>query len=336
MATKLRPAALIVGALASVLVGCSSGKSAPRERGCALSAKLVPSCGVIMGIQTDPPTIDKLRAVETTLDTRFPMVHRFHDLSDPIPSDDERALLANGRILQISIDARFYSRPDEVVTWADIASGKYDSLLRAQARGIASLGKPVFLTFDHEPDLPRRTALGAPSQFVAAWRHTHDLFVAAGATNAVWVWVVTGSPITERFAIRTWPGNAYVDWISWESYNASGCREDDIDPTKFRSFDETTLSFLHYLRAMYLRFDIDLSKPMMISEAGSVMYPDDPGLTAKWYAQMGEVLAANPQIKAIGLWDRSGTASCDYRFDGSPQVVEAFRASAGRIAFTRS
>jgi hypothetical protein len=75
---------------------------------------------------------------------------------------------------------------------------------------------------------------------------------------------------------------------------------------------------------------------MKISEAGSVLYPDDPGLTAKWYAQMGEVLADHPQIKAIGLWDRSGTASCDYQFDTSPTVVQAFRASADEIAFTHS
>ena len=338
MAIKHRSMALIVCAAASLLVACSSHSAPPPSppRACTLSAELVPSCGVIFGIQTDPPTIDKLHEVEATLATRFPMVHRFHDLADPIPSDDERALLADGRILQISIDARFYGRPDDIVTWADVASGKYDAELRAQARGIASLRKPVFLTFDHEPDLPRRAGLGTPSQYAAAWRHTHNLFEAAGATNAIWVWVVTGSPTTEDFAARTWPGNAYVDWISWESYNASGCREDDVDPAKFHSFSETTLTFLHYLRTVHERLGIDLNKPMMISEAGSVLYPDDPGLTAKWYAQMGEVLADHPQIKAIGLWDRSGTASCDYQFDTSPTVVQAFRASADEIAFTHS
>ena len=335
MTTKLGPVALVAGIVATLLVACSSD-STPRHRSCTLSAELVPSCGVILGIQTDPPTIAKLDQVESTLATRFPMVHRFHDLGDPIPSADERALLADGRILQISIDARFYGRPHDVITWADIASGRYDAQLRAQARGVASLDKPVFLTFDHEPDLPRRAGLGTPSQFVAAWRHTHDLFVAAGATNAVWVWVVTGSPTTQDFAARTWPGNAYVDWISWESYNASGCRENEIEPAKFRSFSETTLSFLSYLRAVHERLGIDLNKPMMISEAGSVMYPGDPGLTAKWYAQMGEVLADHPHIKAIGLWDRTGTESCDYRFDASPTVVRAFRASAEKIAFARS
>jgi hypothetical protein len=334
MTTKLGPVALVVGAVVSLLVACSSD-STPR-RACTLSAKLVPSCGVILGIQTEPPTIAKLHQVESTLATHFPMVHRFHDLGDPVPSADERALLADGRILQISIDARFYGRPDDTITWADIASGRYDAQLRAQARGIASLNKPVFLTFDHEPDLPRRAGLGTPSQFVAAWRHTHDLFVGAGATNAVWVWVVTGSSTTQDFAARTWPGNAYVDWISWESYNASGCREDEIDPGKFHSFGETTLSFLHYLRSVHERLGIDLDKPMMISEAGSIMYPGDPGLTAKWYAQMGEVLADHPHIKAIGLWDRTGTMSCDYRFDASPTVAHAFRASAERIAFARS
>lgn len=327
---------LTAAALAILAAGCTSGAATSTEAtpppACGLSTKLVPRCGVILGIATDPPTIDRLHDVERGLNVRFPMVHRFHDLDSPIPTADERALLAEGRILQISLDARFYSRPNDVVRWSDIAVGKYDALLRAQARGVASLREPVFLTFDHEPDLPRRLGLGTPAEFVAAWRHVHALFDSAGATNAVWVWVVTGSPETANLAARTYPGNDVVDWISWESYNASGCREYRTDPARFRSFAETTLSFLRHLRAVRTSLGIDASKPMMISEAGSVVYPNDPTLTASWYQQIPAVLAAHPQIKAIGLWDRTGTGNCDYQFDDLPRVAGAVTQATRAIA----
>jgi hypothetical protein len=290
-----------------------------------VSAELVSSCGVILGVETEPSTIGQLHRVEATLDTHFAMVHRFHDLDDQIPTADERALVAEGRILQISIDARFYSRPDQIVRWADIANGEHDAQLTAQARGIASLGRPVFVTFDHEPDLPRRAPLGTPSDYVAAWRHVHELFTAAGATNVVWVWVVTGSPATQDRAVQTWPGNNFVDWISWESYNASGCRASRTSTSEYRSFAQTTLSFLRHLEAVHTQYGIDMTKPMMISEAGSVVYPGRPDLTARWYRQIPAVLQAHPQIRAIGLWDHSGTVACDYRFDGVPAVVDAVR-----------
>lgn len=318
------PVIALIVVCSVVLLGGCAGK-AVNGRGCAISTKLVPSCGILLGIATEPPTNAQLANVEATLNTRFAMVHRFHDLDDPVPTDDERALVAQGRVLQLSLDPRFFSRPDQTVTWNDIASGRYDPQLSAQARGVASLRSPVFVTFAHEPDVPGRTALGSPAEFVAAWRHVYGLFAQQGATNAVWAWVVTGSPDTERTAVQMWPGNAYVDWISWESYNASGCRADATNPNLYKSFAATTLPFLHYLDEVHKQYDIDLGKPMMISEAGSVLYANRPQLTAGWYKQIPAVLRAHPQIKALGLWDHSGRASCAYRFDDVPMVAGAVR-----------
>ena len=68
---------------------------------------------------------------------------------------------------------------------------------------------------------------------------------------------------------------------------------------------------------------IDVSKPMMISEAGSVIYRNRPSLTAQWYAGMPSVLSAHPRIKAVAFWDRPGATSCQYTFDPYPVVVHA-------------
>src|SRR5438477_654456 len=59
-----------------------------------------------------------------------------------------------------------------------------------------------------------------PARYIAAWRRIHDRFVAAGATNVVWVWApnvtdVEGGPETMAY----YPGDAYVDWTGVDGYN---------------------------------------------------------------------------------------------------------------------
>ena len=59
-----------------------------------------------------------------------------------------------------------------------------------------------------------------PGEYVAAWRHVHDIFAAAGATNATWVWCpyadVTPQPAPSP---SYYPGDAYVDWTCLDGYN---------------------------------------------------------------------------------------------------------------------
>jgi hypothetical protein len=62
---------------------------------------------------------------------------------------------------------------------------------------------------------------------------------------------------------------------------------------------------------------------MMISEAGSVAYPDDLARSASWYQEIPQVLARYPGIRAIALWDRPGTATCDYRFSAHDVILSA-------------
>lgn len=295
----------------------------PSSSSCGVSRLIVASCGVIWGAATDPNTEAKLRQVEASIGQRFDMIYRFHDLDDNFPTDDERASVAAGRILHVDIDARLFEAPQDAISWQDVSSGKFDASLIRQARGIESLGVPVFVTFDHEPDQARRTSLGSAADFIAAWRHVHDLYRRAGANNVVWVWVVTGYPPLISAAARMWPGNGYVDWISWEAYNASGCQTGDADPAQFQSFGESVLPFYDWLRDHGRASGIDTSKPMMISEAASASYPQTPLLSASWYLQIAEVLDTHRSIRAITLWDRPGATICRYRFDGMPIVSGA-------------
>lgn len=300
--------------------------SSPSTARCAVSDKLVPTCGVLWGVATRPQTPTALAQVQHEVGRRFDLVYSYHDIDDPIPSPTETQEAHDGQILHISIAARQYGKPTSAVTYADIAAGRYDAGLRRQAAGVAALGVPVFLTFEQEAN--QHTKLGprgTAAQFKAAWRHIHALYAAAGADNAVWVWVMTGAPDNLSRAAQLWPGNDEVDWISWNVYNQSGCGSGTIKPELYASFEDALKPFYDWVHATGPSLGIDPDKPMMISETGSVLYSEDPARTASWYAEIPTALAAYPQIKAVTLWDSKTSDACDYTFQRSPQVLQAVR-----------
>jgi hypothetical protein len=275
------------------------------------------------------PTVADLDQTEQAMGGRPDLVYSFHDINDVIPSSYDEAVVARGQILHLDIDARDFSSADPTtVTWRDIADGAYDSSLAAQARGVAHLGVPVFLTFDHEPDQLARSALGSPADYVAAWRHVHQVFESNGATNAVWVWVVMGIPQTYGSSLAFWPGNDVVDWISWEAYDVAGCDVGPVDPARFHSFERATLGFYDYLHAHGSAAGIDVGKPMMISESGTVPIPGPSSPTHTWYDGAPQLLRTHPQIKAVTVWNHLGSSpGCDFRFTSDPEL----RASVHRL-----
>ncbi len=321
-------AASLAGALTSCSSGSDGGTPPPTSSAqrCTLNAKAVPSCGVLWGISTQPPTAQQLGTVEKAAGRPFDFVYRYHDVNDVVPDAQERGIVAKGRLLHIAIAARDFgaaSRAD--ISWADIANGAYDASLSAQARGIASLKKPVFVTFEQEAN--QRTKLGvagSAADFKAAWRHLHDLYRSAGATNAVWTWVMTGNADNLDRAATLWPGNDVVDWISWNVYNQSGCHSGTVDQVKFKSFADEVVPFYDFVKERGPSIGMDPAKPMMISEAGSVRYADAPQLSADWYAAIPTTLRKYPQIKAVALWD-SVTDTCNYDFDSDSAVVSGVR-----------
>lgn len=299
---------------------------------CSLSAKAVPTCGVLWGVATRPPTIQGVKTVEAAVGRPFDFVYRYHDLNDVAPDAAERAQVASGKLLHIAIASRDFSSTDRSKTgWAAVARGDFDTTLRAQAVGLAALDKPFFITFEQEANQKQKVGvLGSASDFIAAWRHLHQIYAEAGATKAVWVWVMTGSAANLDAAATLWPGNDMVDWISWNVYNQSGCASNAIDPSKLVSFEDKMKVFYDFVHRRGPSIGMDVSKPMMISETGSAKYATQPDLTAAWYAAIPGVLAKYPQIHAVGLWN-SVDGPCDYQFSTLPQAVTAVR-DAGRAA----
>lgn len=316
-AASARAVARCLPAVVAVLVlvvGCGTSSPGSSAR-CGIGPDLVPTCGALLGVTAAAPDMASLEDSERLAGRGFDLVYTFHDLNDVVPTPYERAVVASGRLLHIDIDARDFGSASSAVTWQGIADGDFDAELTAQARGIASLGVPVFVTFDHEPNNPARAAMGSPADYVAAWRHVHDLFAGAGADNAVWVWVVMSWPPSLATVPAMWPGNDYVDWISWDAYNDSGCRDGVVEPGRSRSFAEVALPFASWLEEHGPAAGIDVDKPEMISETGTPSMPGDPAAQAAWFEGMGRAVAQEPRIKAVAIWDHASTsAGCNFRF----------------------
>jgi hypothetical protein len=286
---------------------------------------------VLLGITTEQPTTQAVQQAESGAKRRFDVVYRFHDIDDVIPTADEKKLVAQGRLLHVSVDARLFSGPR--VQWSAIAAGQYDAQLLRQAQGIAALRSPVFVTFEHEADQADKQIQGTGPEFVAAWRHVRDVYRAAGATNTVWVWVMMGTADSLPRAAKLWPGNDAVDWIGWDVYNPSGCRLGDVSPDRYVSFADSARVFYSWLTDNQLSLGIDTTKPMMISETGSVLYAD-AARTAAWYAAIPGALRTMPQIKSVSLFDHTGNSICDYRLDRSPATRKAINRMVADALFT--
>jgi hypothetical protein len=199
--------------------------------------------------------------------------------------------------------------------------------LRQSAAGLAALKSPVFLTFDHEADVPAKPlARGTTAQFVAAWRHLHRLFAAAGASNVIWAWVVTGYPPNDARAAALYPGNDVVDWISWDPYDQRGCQSGGVGTRPTQTFAQVASPFYRWLETGGVKAGISLNKPYLISETASAYDPKDPGASAAFYRSISAGLKQLPRIRAVTLWDES-TGRCNYKILGDAAAESALSAA---------
>src|SRR6476659_9673922 len=111
------------------------------------------------------------------------------------------------------------------VALRDIAAGKYDGWILEWARQARAFGHPLFLRWDWEMNgtwFPWSTTPGqstTPAEYVAGWRHMHDLFVRVGARNVSWVWCPNVAYNGSTPYSDVYPGPAYVDWTCLDGYN---------------------------------------------------------------------------------------------------------------------
>ena len=211
---------------------------------------------------------------------------------------------------------------------ADIANGAYDFYIREFAEGAKAWEHPFFLRFDWEMNgdwFPWAENVNGnqPGDYVAAWRHVHDIFTAVGATNATWVWCpyVKADSQVEPLA-RYYPGNRYVDWTGLDGFNWG---RNEVNPRPWRSFDQIFASSYHAIVDK-----LAPGKPMLIGEMAS-----SGGAHAKsgWIDQMFKVLPRKyPRIRGL-IWFEQTDRGMQWPIETAPSVTSAFSRGIRRHGF---
>jgi Glycosyl hydrolase family 26 len=207
---------------------------------------------------------------------------------------------------------------------ADIAAGDFDSYIRRWATEAKAWGHPFFLRFDWEMNgdwFPWSESVNGngPGDYVAAWRHVHDIFAEVGAANATWVWCPYVNPNGNlQSAATLYPGDEYVDWTCLDGYN----RGTTASPTApYRSFD-----YLFGPSYREITTAIAPAKPMLLAEVAS---SEHGGSKAQWIAEMFAGLpVAYPQVRGL-MWFDYYDQGNDWPIETSPAATEAFATGIG-------
>lgn len=201
-------------------------------------------------------------------------------------------------------------------TLQQIAAGASDDYINRFAASVRQLNLPIALSFGHEMNgdwYPWGTKQSTPAQFVAAWRHIHDLFLKAGATNVIWIWNPNDiHPVPDVKLKPLYPGDAYVDWVGVTAYWSS-------------SGGPHTYSTL--LLPTLLQIRTFTNKPFIVAETSA-----EPGSN-----QVSSVHALFDAVRThadiLGFvwydYDRQG----DWRLENRPSVQAAFKSDASSSQF---
>lgn len=220
-----------------------------------------------------------------------------------------------------------YSASNNTFPLARIAAGDFDPYIDAWAAGLRDYGGPMWLDFAQEMDgnwYPWGYGVNGntPSDYIAAWRHLHDRFTLAGATNVQWVWNVGIWNPNGVDPTVFYPGDAYVDRLAIGVYNWGAA-----------GGGWASLSYGLDVTNVYSKLAALSAKPMMLAEWSSVEATpaDPPGVSkGQWIIDAAQSLATEfTRITAV-VWF-SG-ANTPFALDSSSGSLSAANSAFGGCA----
>jgi hypothetical protein len=208
-----------------------------------------------------------------------------------------------------------------------VINGRFDHYIRGFAKKAKAWGHPFFLRFDWEMNgtwFPWAEGVNRNSggQFVAAWRHVHDIFTAVGANNVSWVWCPYADPRHELAGLRgLYPGPRYVDWTCMDGYNWG----------RGRVNRQPWMSFHRIFSSTYARLTrLAPRKPVMVGEFASSTYG---GSKSTWIRRAFRSLPRRfPRVRAV-IWYDQIDRGVDWPIETSRGATRAFRAAIGHESF---
>lgn len=263
-----------------------------------------------------PLATSELDAVATLVNESPSIIMSYKDFSQAAPIADLDAVDARGATSLITWEPWLWSgngANQPAYALDRITAGDYDTYIAQWGNDLKTWGKPVMLRLAHEMNgnwYPWAEAANGngSGDYVAAWRHVHDVLASTGATNVQWVWSPNvpywgSTPLTGLY-----PGAAYVDLVALDGYNWGTA-------ASWSSWTSPSALFGEGLTALRA---LAPGKPIIISETASA---EAGGSKADWNTALVSYLATQPDVTGF-VWFHHNK-EVDWRINSSTASANA-------------
>jgi len=211
----------------------------------------------------------------------------------------------------------------------DIAAGAHNGYIADIASEVAEWNGPIFLRFAQEMNgtwYPWGKHQNSPDEYIAAWRHVHQIFDEHGAGHVTWVWNPSEKNHPESLA-NWYPGDDVVDWVAVDGYNWDAPQYWQSGGNTWRLLDQIFRPSFDNINTF-----VPADKPRMIAETSTNERGDDPGKKADWICDaFGRALPeALPEVKAVMWFDEptnEGGWNVPWPIDSTEESRAAFQAA---------
>jgi hypothetical protein len=233
------------------------------------------------------------------------VVNFFVGWGESLPTSSMNLVVEQGGIPELTFEPWNYTKGVDQPQFSDgeIASGAYDTYLFQLAQAAAAWHTPFLFRYGHEMNgtwYPWAASVNGntPASYVAVWRHVHQLFDRAGASNVIWVWCPNAdgpTPVSDVF-----PGPTYVNVVGMDGYNWGTTNGGWRTPSQIFS------GLIAKVRA------ISPGLPLLINETGSA---EAGGSKALWLSQLFSLVEAQSRLAGVvysefgSLWPLTTSSS---------------------------
>ncbi len=279
-----------------------------------------------------PQTLTALDALEKRLDFSFPILLHYQMFDEQFPVWGLDNAYRNKKYLELTLQTTFSGQVNAL--WATenrnagmvyaILDGQYDDYFAAYADNLKAFGHPVLFRLNNEMngDWCWYSAFYTGKDadlYQALWRYLHDLFVARGVDNVIWVWNphdVSLPAFKWNHYLAYYPGDAYVDVVGLTGYN---------NGTYFPG--ERWREFAEIYPALHDDYANHFDKPLMITEFSSNSVGGDK---AAWINAMFDGIKKLDRIKIAVWWsgvdfDQNGQPGRIYLINENEQILDVFK-----------
>jgi hypothetical protein len=326
----VRPVAFIAAFVLLMAAGCSSGgKAQPEQSGSGASTgtgqapSLSPKTAAppsaskskYLGLYVEEPAAisAQMAGFKRALGKRPTIVKGFLGWNSPFNQAWAKSVQATGALAQVEWEPHGQRLKD-------IAAGRSDAYVSQFAKDVKQTGVPIVLSFAHEMNgywYDWGTKKASAADFVAAWKHLHQIFAQQGATNVKWLWSPNAIYPMPKVKLKPYyPGDDFVDWVGVIGYYRG-------DP-RYSTFATIFTPTLDQIAAFTKR-------PVLLSEVGAI-----PGKTrdAAITDLLSNVAARNDVIGLIWFnMKKDGPAETDWRIQNSKTSLATFKRYVNEFPF---